>query len=389
MSRAWPAMFAVLGVFAFSGCRTAGVDNLTRREPPPVPPTLDVRTVIDDHNRNAEAIATLEAQPSLVVWARRRPVSVDGRLALERPRNFKLDIRHTAGEVADIGSNDEKFWFWVRDNSDKAVYYCNYDQAGNTPLVATMQPDWIVEALGLRVIPEEEADEIKVTRGETPGTLVLTHRPTRTGGETTMRITIVSEATHRIKEHRLCPANDPKTILAKAVIDDYMEVTDSEHADEKVFIPHKIKLDWVREKLAMEVTFHPRSTKVNTQFSADRRAALFVQVDRPGYQPLDLARNAKSYANARESGDGNETIIRDTRPAPPAGVELGEPAAEPAEGAAKTERSPVALSDDLPAIPSLKDDLVGPAMPQAPELKFARPATLSGWRSASISGLAR
>jgi hypothetical protein len=389
MSRAWPATLAVLGVFAISGCRTAGVESLTRREPPPVPPTLDVRAVIDDHNRNAEAIATLEAQPSLVVWARRRPLPVEGRLALERPRNFKLDIRHTASEVADIGSNDDKFWFWVRDNSDKAVYFCKYDEAGGTPLIATMQPDWIVEALGLRVIPEEEADEIKVSRGETPGTLVLTHRPTRTGGETTTRITIVSESTHRIKEHRLCPAGDPKTILAKAVIDDYMEVPDSEHPDEKVYIPRKIKLDWVREKLAMEVTFHPRTTKVNTQFDSERRAALFVQVDRPGYEPYDLARDAKSsYANARESS-GNETIIRDTRPAPPAGVELGEPAAEPAEGAARTERSPVALSAELPAIPSLKDDLIGPAMPRAPELQFARPVSLSGWRSASVSGLPR
>ena len=35
-------------------------------------------------------------------------------LAVERPRNFKLELSHSMSTIADIGSNDERFWFWFQ-----------------------------------------------------------------------------------------------------------------------------------------------------------------------------------------------------------------------------------------------------------------------------------
>ena len=86
---------------------------------------------------------------------------------MERPKNFKLEVSTQLNSVADIGSNESEFWFWTAPGhakAEKAIYYCNHEDLAKTPLPATLQPDWIIEAMSLRVITEEEADEIRVKR---------------------------------------------------------------------------------------------------------------------------------------------------------------------------------------------------------------------------------
>ncbi len=94
---------------------------------------------------------------------------VDGRLALERPRNFKLELYHSMSTIADIGSNDERFWFWFQNKKDKSVYYCDYTDLSSTSLAVTYQPDWIVEAMGLKAITPDEAAQIKTRPVASPG----------------------------------------------------------------------------------------------------------------------------------------------------------------------------------------------------------------------------
>jgi outer membrane lipoprotein-sorting protein len=371
MRYARPATLAAIILVAQTGCRTAGVDNLARQAPLAAKPQLDAQSIIAEHNRNAGQIETIQAHPSLVVNKGLKNYAVDGRLALERPRNFRLEMSHTTGDVADIGSNDEKFWFWIKDNQQKKVFYCNYDESGNTPLPAsTLQPDWIVEALGLRVIPDSEAAGFTVTRGRAPDTLVLTHRPTRTGQDTVTRVTVVSESTHRIREHQLL-AGEPKKLLARAVVTEYMELSPVDRPDEVVYLPKKLKLDWVVDKMSLDVTFNPTSTKINSDLS--QKHALFEQDERTGYELEDLA------AGFRTQKD--QTTLRETMPAPPTGIKLGEPAPIGVDGAMLTDQDPVALSAERTS--SLRDDLLGPALPSAPGSDFAKPVVSSRWRASS------
>src|SRR5262249_38633825 len=144
-----------------SGCRAAGMGSIWPRAQPALSQgSLDVEAFIAEHNRNAERIQSLEAKPSITVAVPRRPaVHVDGRMALERPQNFKLELSAAFGskKVADIGSNDQEFWFWVQSEEDKSLYWCNYSDVGSSILPASYQPDWIIEALGLKPIAPDEA----------------------------------------------------------------------------------------------------------------------------------------------------------------------------------------------------------------------------------------
>lgn len=379
MRYARPVTLAALLLVVQAGCRTAGVDNLARQAPVVPRPQYDAQTLLTEHNRNAERIEKISARPSLTVSTGRRSGGANGYLALERPRNFRLEVNSTAGAVADIGSNDEKFWFWTKDNQDKKVFYCDYDESGKTPLSpATLQPDWIVEALGLRVISDSEAAGCKVTQGKEPDTLVLTHRPTHTGGDTVTRVTILSASTHRVKEHQLF-AGDGKTLIARAVIEDYLKVPDGSHPDETVYLPKKMKLEWMADRhnpLNLGVNFAQGSTKVNEEFPVDKYAALFVEDPKLGYERQDLAAGIKPQQSQ------GPTTLRETLPAPPTGVKLGEPAPLGVDGAMRTELDPVALSATRT---SLRDDLLGPALPTAPEPNFAKPEVSSGWRAANSS----
>ena len=70
---------------------------------------LDVDEFVVEHNRNADLIRTLEAKPTIGVSGRMMKGRADGKLAMERPRNFKLELLGVRATEADIGSNDEEF----------------------------------------------------------------------------------------------------------------------------------------------------------------------------------------------------------------------------------------------------------------------------------------
>jgi hypothetical protein len=380
------AIVALLAVCATSGCRTAGVGDLARPDPPLASGTANVAEILAEHNRNAERIQVMQARPDLTVTvdekaSRASSHPLSGRMAMEQPRNFKLVLYHTAaGMMGDIGSNDTEYWFWVKDKTQRAIYYCNYDEAESNRQAATFQPDWIKEAMGLRVIPEAEASEITLKPGD-PGTLVLTHRPHKSGGVAYTRVTIIDKATHRILEHRLL-TGDQKTILAWAKVPEgYMEATDladSGSGKSSVLIPKRLQLRWVQEGLTLDVTF--RDVQINNPIKQSQREDLFVEPHLgKSYSRINLAE--------RIPGTASPTTIRETRPAPPSRVRLREPAPIEGEEAARDERSssPIALNGAEPMTSSLSEEVVGPRYPTAPEPDFLKGVS-AGWRAAATTG---
>ena len=177
------AMLAALATLCASGCRTAGMGSIAHNRPPEVRPqaTLDLQEFVAEHNDNAQRIQSLEAKPAITVTMGPRgdakSGAVDGLLAVERPRNFKLELAHSWSTIGDIGSNDERFWFWFKNNKDRSVYYCDYSELSSTSLAITYQPDWIVEAMGLKAITPDEAAQIEMRPATQPGTTILTFAP--------------------------------------------------------------------------------------------------------------------------------------------------------------------------------------------------------------------
>ncbi|GAC1467861.1 MAG: hypothetical protein NVSMB9_09920 [Isosphaeraceae bacterium] len=378
----WISLLTTFMAVAAPGCRTAGVDNLTGREPLPPSVYESAADLLVEHNRNAERVQSIVAKPSITVAQRRSSVGVSGKLAMERPRNFKLVLSGPIHDVADIGSNDQEFWFWVKDSQEKAVYYCNYDESGESPLSAGLQPDWIVESLGLRVIPDEELSRIKVSPGPEPGTLLLTQRQTNPQGGTLLKETILSASTHRILKHRLF-SSDRKTLLANATVKEYQDYPVSfgdDPSTEKVYLPRKLRLEWGQEKLALDVVLS--GVKINTKFDAARRQDLFVEPVIDGFARINLA--------GRSGLASSPTSVRETMPAPPPRVRLKGLAPLGMEGSGRTPRAPTSLAAALPiSRTSGLEKVVGPPIPTVSEPFPQNARTPSNWRSSLAPGLER
>jgi hypothetical protein len=377
MKSSWPIMVALMAatLVTLSGCRTAGVNDLARQDRIIPRPKQDVAELLSEHNANAERVKSLEAKPT-VMSDRRIKGALSGRLALEGRRNFKLQLYNTfTGDYADIGSNDREFWFWVKDAPEKAVFFCNYDESGASPLAASLQPDWIVEALGLHVVNEEEIAATEVTKGQEAGTLLLTRRQKTPQGETFVKKTILSESTHKILEHRVYES-DGKKLLARAALSEYQDFGLGKAGDdgvEKAYLPKRIRLEWIQEKLALQVVM--KDVKVNTEFNPTRRQALFIEPE--GFARVNLAE--------RTAAGSAPTSVRETMPAPPPSrVRLDGPKPlgartplEPMDQTARLNRSEAAEAEQV----------VGPPIPTIGEPYPATVQSWNGWRTAMAPGI--
>ena len=371
------AMLAILGA---AGCRTASNDAMVRGRPPQIRPEagFDLEEFVAEHNRNAARIRSLEARPSIGVKigppGETQGGGVDGKLVLERPRNFKLVLSSTLSNLADIGSNDERFWFWFQNKKDKSVYVCDYADLNTTTLAVTYQPDWIAEALGLKAISADEAARITVRPGTQSGTSVLTFPATNSGGQSYARVMIVSDLTHKVNEFRVF-APDGKTMIAQATIKKYNDFpvggpeasraagpeASRATGSETCYVPVNFVLEWKREFLALDVML--KSVELN-KFNPTRRTALFVEPTPNGYARVNLA----EVAGTKQT-EGS-TAVRETMPAPEPRnrVRLNPPLQIRGErAAAAPSRRTESLATRGPLLlPVLDLDVVGAPVPTAP-----------------------
>ncbi len=142
-------LFTILTLFVGSAatCRQAsrGVDPLA-----PVvftaPPSLqDVAVAI---NGNTDRVRQLQTEAASVSTA--GLPGLRARIDLERPRRIRIRGKLFGPEV-DLGSNDDVFWFWAKSSPEPAVYFARHDEFANSAArqVLAIEPDWIIEALGL------------------------------------------------------------------------------------------------------------------------------------------------------------------------------------------------------------------------------------------------
>lgn len=358
------------------GCRAM---NLNPGRPSPIQPmpSVAIETLIDRHNRNASLVQSLEAQPAV---SDRRYASGNGRMALVRPRDFKLTVDKPAGggTIADIGSNDREFWIWSANSPEKVIYVGHYDEAGQPPPGLLVQPDWVTEALGLYVIPPEERERIRTEDGTDPSTITLVHTRMNGQGGTTIKKTLVDRGTGWIREH-VFYGPDGKTVLARAWPSDYRTVTAADGAT--VVLPDRLRIMATppeQEPAEIRITMGLSDVRVNRFDEAKRD--IFEVPRYEGYAFLDL--NDATPDMQRESAERGAMFDYETLPSPPAGS-IGLPADRVTPDGAPGVRlgEPVPLSSGGPALlpgdpqPRLVDDLAPGGIDYIVGQRIPRPPT--------------
>ncbi len=206
------------------GCRSFNQGGLRRPEPltPDATADLGIRDQIERHNvaaRQVDAVQVVDLAVSVQSYqtesgGTREPffANTGGVLNVERPKNLRLILsRNVGGEVADIGSNPNEFW--MSNAMKREMLVGRYDQIRADPLSASIQPEWILEVLGLQPI----APDAEVKAGPKPGTYTIIERRTGGPGVEWIKETVMTASTGEIVEHRLL-SRDRKELLAQATI---------------------------------------------------------------------------------------------------------------------------------------------------------------------------
>ena len=192
-----------MAALGLGGCVALNRSSIAPKARPVAERTFDVDDFIAEHNRNAESIQSLEAKPTIGVKGKCMTAQATDGWRWSGPGTSSSSSTSMGQTKANIGSNDEEFWFWVQGDDDPSIYWCNYGDLESSALAVTYQPDWIIEALGLKPITPEEADSIRSSAPTTPTQAPWLFPPTKSRGETFQRMMIVSNYTRRIKEHRI------------------------------------------------------------------------------------------------------------------------------------------------------------------------------------------
>jgi hypothetical protein len=352
-------LLVAVATLCSSGCVLLNNRPLQPAPKPLAQRTIEVTEFVAEHNQNAERIQSLKARPSVQVVGRRLTGRTDARLAMQRPRDFKLEMESVGGtKKADIGSNDEKFWFWVQNDDDKSIYWCKYADLKSSALPITFQPDWIVEALGLKPISPEEAAGIRVTEGPERGTTTLIFPPIQNKADTYTRVVVVWNDSLRIKEYRIL-GGDRQTMLAQAVVRGYKEHeidSDVTSTTRRCYLPEEIRFDWKKEGLALDVAIQD---VVINRLDPALKTRIFVEPRMPGYTRQNLAELKLAEPN------NSRTTVRRTLPPPEPrnGVRLGRPA--PADDDANVPRLNPAVGQSGSGSKAPFEELVGAPIPTA------------------------
>ncbi|HEY2157038.1 MAG TPA: hypothetical protein VGH33_15525 [Isosphaeraceae bacterium] len=370
--RSRPAVLALaLGVVALlPGCHAGGASGLSAKPAPAVPGvSLTATEAIERHNLNAARVQVLEAQPQITVSAPGiNGASAHGRMALERPRSFKLDVSATVkGKIADIGSNDQEFWFWAQSKKDNSIYVCSYDEIDRSPLSAAFQPDWIVEAMGLRTITREEARQMTSKGADVPGAVKLVSTRKGANGETLTKETIL-DTSGRIKEHRLYQGQGrDRTLLASATVTEFKPVKTDD--GESVMLPYHFRLDWIPEKLTLDIILDKPTLLAS--YSDDTRQTRFAEPEIRGSSRVNLAELAPRQAPSASTRQADPAAprTRQSRGAPSSrdsGVRLGAPEPFGVDDSARAPADPVALTADLSSSDMSDSGPIRPVRPALP-----------------------
>ncbi|MEX0727762.1 MAG: hypothetical protein WD065_15905 [Planctomycetaceae bacterium] len=105
------------------------------------------------------------------------PFGFPANIAVERPQRFHLSASGPFGREVDVGSNEQLFWFWMKQAPEKNVFFANHAdfQGADAPGRLPLNPESLMSAFGMQPLDPQawemtplDGDRVKLT--PLPGT---------------------------------------------------------------------------------------------------------------------------------------------------------------------------------------------------------------------------
>lgn len=215
----------------------------------PLPPHPSVNQIVTRLNGNIEKVTSWRCT-NVTITSRGAfglPMSLSAQMAVEYPRNFRLQVSHgITGNEVDLGSNDERFWFWIRRAQPPALFTSKHEHAHAAlqRMPIPFEPGWLIEALG--VVPLEESEFSFGSDAHNPNRVYLIRNRVSPQGQPVKMITAVDVQRGLIVEQSLYGARNE--LIARAKLSKHYQDQASQ-----AILPRVVELEWPQANLGLKM----------------------------------------------------------------------------------------------------------------------------------------
>jgi hypothetical protein len=254
---------------------------------PTVPPkaTPDVPALVNYLNQNAQRVQTVRAKVAIDAKQGRQVIGLDGNLACQKPRDFRLRANVLGQPAVDLGSNEQEFWYWISKASPPYVYHCSYKNLATSKVTVPFpfQPDMVMAALNMAEYDPKARYELKVQAK----TLELIQETTSPTGQAVKRVTVFN---------RLLARSGEPQVLSHLLLDSRGKLICRANVERVTtdrtsggIIPTRVMIEWPAQSVSMKLMLS--DVQANT---IDKKAAgfMFSRANLTSYDSFDLARGA-------------------------------------------------------------------------------------------------
>lgn len=254
------AFFLCLVLTPLAGCAfKANVLALFNEEKPAaIPASAGAAEIIHHLNTNIAHVsgwrssrARLTAHGSGAI-----PMPLVARIDVQEPRNFRVRVSVMGSPQADLGSNAERFWFWMREGQPKCVLTARHEEMAEVKKLP-FEPRWVMQALG--VVRMNEGEYELERPGQQSSLVELVAKRAAPDGRPTRHVVRVDTQAGHIIAHELYDASN--RVIARAELSDYRV-----ESGQGVVLPHEIRLDWPQFDFGLTMTI--REIEVNPNVPA-------------------------------------------------------------------------------------------------------------------------
>jgi hypothetical protein len=282
----------VLGCSLLPGVR----DNI--KPPPPATaapgskPTVE--SLVEYLNQQAGRVQNLRATVDIDAKGGNQAIGLSGRIAAQKPLQFRLMADVLGKSAVDIGSNSDEFWYWISKDDPPYLYHCAYKDlaTGKVNVPFPFQPDMVLAALGIAEYDPKGKYELR----EQPRTWELIQSAVSANGQRVTRITVFNKEIAKPGQPQVLGhviQDAAGKLVCKATVD---KVKEDRETNTK--LPSVVKLEWPSMKMSMKLMLHNIETnKIDNATSA----RLFTRAGLK-YEPFDLARGRDTPASLQQTG---------------------------------------------------------------------------------------
>ncbi len=167
----WIWLLSWLVIAPVSGCQLFQ----PREKLTPVPAVFTSQPQVGDLfttvNRRTQNVRQLQAETTVGISG--VPAKLSGSLLVERPNRLRLKVSPLGMDSlgADIGSNEQQFWVWVKSGgvmAESVLMFANHQEYAQSQVATVMplEPRWITDALGLITFESTGQYQGPVTRSD-------------------------------------------------------------------------------------------------------------------------------------------------------------------------------------------------------------------------------